>query len=185
MSSVLRKRWMRRTGSGAGGRCPDSYGVRSSLIIDRKYSTGVTRSTVPPEHPRAKASNPRSRTQPVIAFDRLRQRVIRSDSASICRRSATARAPTNDLCEKHAHRPSAAPDEGSIFLVTGATHERLPMRFLQPLLGLFGAADRFALAREAEFRAMFARADALPVPKRVARLRSSGMTTYFRRLCRW
>jgi len=59
------------------------------------------------------------------------------------------------------------------------------MRFLQPLLGLFGAADRFAVAREVEFRAMFARADAVPVPKRGARLRSSGMTTVFRRLCRW
>jgi len=59
------------------------------------------------------------------------------------------------------------------------------MRFLQPLLDLFGAADRFAAAREVEFRATFARADAVPVPKGVARLPSSGMTTVFRKLCRW
>jgi len=59
------------------------------------------------------------------------------------------------------------------------------MRLVQPLLGLLDAGDRFAVTREVEFRAMFARADALPVAQRVRRLRSSGMTTVFRRLCRW
>jgi len=59
------------------------------------------------------------------------------------------------------------------------------MRFLLVLLDLVSAAERYPAGREIEFREMFGRADAVPVPKPVARPRSSGMTTVFRRLCRW